>query len=390
MCDPTYTLLRWQDHDWPSNTDSLADQVFHNSIPDMEQNSISALYSDFRSPSRCAQRDLRNRKRQRILNPMFRTKHCAYHHHCLAFSRPHISSRQRRWRGVRAECTDDAYCERECAELEVRERIEYADLVALYHNHGHNATVIERLCPQPFGGVQSEEGGGDGDVQDWVSVSRTADTDAESEADSEARPEVIATQTWTLYLYAPVLAPSISPQPSHLTRQCDYGSETTFTFHRNATGIYELGYAHPNLLSSSSSTNPDPYGCTHLPLPLSCGCCSSNAGFFACSCADFPPDWRSPEERWRGNLIEWASGDVSRCMRLADQLHEVRQRGFGMSWRGGGGKDGRTPATRKGAANDVEEWTFIRAPRVKLGERPDWDVVSELSSTGSWRIVDVA
>jgi hypothetical protein len=382
MCDPTYTFLRWPHHDWPSDTLSLAERVLENDISDMERNSITALYSDYRSPSRSAQRDLRERKRQRILNPMFRTKHCAYHRDCLAFKENHLSSRRRRTRTVRRECTDDAYWERECAELDVRERVEYADLVTLYYNHGHNAAAIESLRPQLFGSMQSEEG----DAHEWVSVSLPADANAESDAQFEAEPEAITTQNWTIYLYPPLLTPVVSPQSSDFRPRCDYSSETTFAFHRNATGLWELGYANHHLLSSSA----DPYGCTQTPLPMSCGCCSANTGFFACSCAEFPEDWRSPAEPWQGALIQWGDNvNIEQHMRVADQLHEVRQRGFGLSWRGEAQAVWKRGKDETAQHTGCEEWTFLRVPRVKSGEKDDWDVVSSLSSTGSWRIVDV-
>lgn len=388
MCDSTYVLRRWHHHDWPSNTLSLTEQALENSFSDMNLNSISALYADFRSPSRSAQRDLWRRKKQRILNPMSRTKHCAYHRNCLAFSNPHISSRQCRWRSVRAECTSEAYWDRECAEHDVRERVESADLVKLYYNHGHNAAVIESLHPQPLESAQSEEGDEDGNVDEWVSIPRTADTASDSKSASdlhpEAEPEIKTTQNWTLYLHTPFPAPVGSPQPSRFTRSCDDTPETTFTFHRNATGIWELGFANPD----SSSPSADPHGCTQLPLPLSCDCCSANAGCFACSCADFPPDWRSPDEPWRGNLIAWADGDVVQRMQLVDSLHAVQARSFLLTWRGGAGQGVGDGVVKHGGS---EEWTFVRAPRGNGGGQDEgWDVVSELSSTGSWRVVDVA
>lgn len=377
MCDPTYLLRRWDHDGWPShwlsNWLSLSDRVLENSVSDMNLNSISALYADFRSPSRIAQRDKRKRKKQRMLNPMFRTKHCPYHRDCLAFSKPQMASRQCRWRDVRAECTSEAYWNRECAELDLREEMESADLVTLYYNHGHNAAAIEALRPQPLESAQSEEGDEDENLDEWVSIPPTSNTPS-SNLHPNPDPSITTPQTWTISLYPPI----ISPQPSYSA------PETTFTFHRNSTGIWELGFANPD----SSSSPSDPYGCTHLPLPLSCGCCSWTTGFFACSCADFPADWRSPEQPWRGSLIAWVGGDVVQRLRFADELQKVEVRGLLSSGRdgAGGGEGGNEGVRYRGS----EEWTFVRAPRAKKGSDGDWDVVSELSSTGSWRVVDVA
>lgn len=141
-----------------------------------------------------------------MLNPMFRSKHCAYHGDCLLYAKPRLSNRRRRWRGVRAECTDEAYWDRVCAELAHRERVECADFVTLYYDHGHNASVIERLLPRPFFSVQSEEDEAEGEEDGWVLVpsctaDRGADAEAthQSEAESEAGSEVITAQHWVLY-----------------------------------------------------------------------------------------------------------------------------------------------------------------------------------------------
>jgi hypothetical protein len=397
MCDPTFTLLRWPHHDWPSNTELIAAQVLDNDISDMNRNSIAGLYSDFRSLSRSAHRDVWKRKKQRVLNPIFRSKHCAYHRDCLAFSRPHLSSRRRRWRSVSDECTEDAYWERECAELEVRERMEYADAVTLYYNHGCNAEVIERLRPSVADYREGSGGDEDDDAlagtlpaaQEWVSVYLD---EAEPEPQHEAEYEVYSTGLWEICLYpAPHSTPvtTLQKEVSNLPSK-DAGHHailsTAFTYHRNLTGVWELGYMDADL------NNPleDPYGCTQLPLMLDCGCCSFNAGFFACSCAEFPKDWRNPEEPWQGILMDMVSDEVVQSMRLADTLHVVKQQGFKFSWR----RESQASMSH-GVRNEskqhvgCEEWTFVRPPQVMPEEKEDWDVVSELSSTGSWRVVDV-
>ncbi|KAF3038552.1 hypothetical protein E8E11_003155 [Didymella keratinophila] len=393
MCDPTYTLLRWPDHDWPRNTEFLASQVLDNDISDMKLNSIAALYSDFRSPSRSAQRDLWKRKKGRMLNPMFRSKHCAYHHDCLAFSKPHLSSRRRRWRSVRDECTDDAYWSRECAELEVRERMKYADLVTLYYNYGRGAEVIERLRPRTVDDGSGEEGEKDDDAlaaaQEWVSV---IPDDAAPEAEHEAEPEVFHIGPWEICLYpAPRstttgLHTEVAGSPSKDAARRDCSFDTMFAYHRNLTGIWELGYINQWLVDSSA----DPYGCMQLPLMLDCGCCSFNTGLFACSCADFPSNWRSPEDPWQGPLLDCADrGEMVQRMQVADKLHKLKQLEFALSWRGSA-RDWKVEDEENSVRHaGCKEWAFIRAPRATSREKDDWDVVSELSSTGSWRFVDV-
>ena len=400
MCDPTYTFLRWPNHDWPSNTEVLAAQILDNNISDMNLNNIAALYSDFRSPSRSAQRDLWKRKKTRVLNPMFRSKHCAWHRDCLAFSKPHLSSRRRRWWGVRDECTEDAYWERDCAELEVRERMECADLVAGYYNHGSCAGVVERLRPSTVvDEAEGEEGEEDGDAlaaaqpaerpaeQEWVSVSLEG---TEIEAYYEAECELFTTGGWEIGLYPAPSTPTaphkkVSDSPSQDAGRNDYHSATHFTYHRNLSGIWELGYINEWTVNSSA----DPYGCTQLPLMLDCGCCSFNTGFFACSCADFPSDWRSPEDPWQGSLTDVGGDEVLQHMQITDKLRELKLRGFAFSWRSRAPRehviDEKSSVQRRGG----EEWTFVRAPRATEREKNDWDVVSELSSTGSWRLVDV-
>ncbi|KAF3041373.1 hypothetical protein E8E12_008862 [Didymella heteroderae] len=377
MSDPTYILRHYHD-DCASNALSLADQ-----ISDLELNSTSALYSDLRSHTRSQHHE--RRKRQCILNPMFRTKHCPYHRDCLVFSKRHISNRHRRTRAVRAECTDEAYWDREGAELEHRERMEHADLVTLYYNHGHNAAVIERLRPHPFEGAQDDDDRNI-DAHERSSVSVDAHADAE--------PDVITAGSWTLHLY-----PSTTPgrtvsddeateKPSEYAGRC-VSASTAFTYHLNSSGIWELGFANQD----PADTLSDPYGCTQRPLAMDCGCCSFNTGFFACSCADIPTEWRSPEEHWRGSLARWIRDKTSEQMWLADEAHEIKRperRGLESRL---DESDVERGLAKQGRG---EPWTWILARRedllelAKQREGEEWDVVSPLSSTGSWRLVDVS
>jgi hypothetical protein len=371
MCDPTL-VIRWGNDDyWPSDwyETPLAFQ-----ISGMERNDISALYSDFRSPSRSARHHLR--RRQQVLNPIQRNKHCD--HTCLPYSKRHPSGRRRRWGAVEVECTEDSYWDKECAELNYREQYMASDPVTLYYNHGRNAAVIESLRPKPEDFADEAE---QDDAQDWVSV-------LGSNA-AEAKVQVVRSRDWTLHVYSPSVC---MPSETHnstlvpaLLGRC-VGDETTFTFHRNASGLWELGYANQWLVDAST----DPHGCTQLPLAIECGCCSSNRGFFPCSCSAFPAGWRSPEDNWQGGLMEWISEAVEQRISLLDETDEPKRQGIGFEL-----------ASYQAAADEHDvggglvdkgrgsEWTFVRTPRAKQTDSEEWDVVSSLSSTGSWRVVDV-
>lgn len=267
-----------------------------------------------------------------------------------------------------------AYWDKECAELEHRERIEYSDLVTLYYNHGHNSKVIEGLRPKSHDCGGEEE---DGDVSDWVEVS--------TNTYPSSQVSIISTPSWIIYLYPPYYKLADSELKSSDTGCCVW-PETTFTYHLNLTGIWELGYANQHLIDVSA----DSLGCTQLPLALDCGCCSFNSGVHACHCADFLAWWRSPEEDWRGSIAEWMGGEVWDAMEYADAFQE-RMRDCEGVWNGAavaadktGGED-----EEENRVESCEEWTFVRGPRAEKRDGEGWDIVSALSSTGSWRIIDV-
>lgn len=126
-----------------------------------------------------------------------------------------------------------------------------------------------------------------------------------------------------------------------------------------------------------------------------CGCCSFTQGMKPCFCASFPSDWRSPKEHWRGSLMDWMNGDVVQRIWLTGSFQDVTQQEFEVEWLSHDQSIGEAAERRSMGEGSCEQWTFIRsrlaplAPDVKRRIAVEWDIVSCLSSIGSWRIIDV-
>lgn len=335
MDDKPLVLIHWRDA-WSDDSLSLAE-----AIQGMQLNDIASLYRDFRSPSRGAHQLLRKGRR-----PKQRRHHCNWLVHC----RPGFSRRLHQKERLMGECTEEAYWDELDAELAHYERLEMKDPVQLYYDHGSNAAALDSIHPE-YPPAKEEESELNGQV--WHSLPTQPETREE--------PQTITTPVWTLYLYRHVSNPTpSSPRSFHAS---------SFTWHRNATGVWELGDAHPHPKDAAS----DPYGCTNSPLGG-----TYNFGVHACSCAEFPNWWRLPEETWRGALLDLVGGDGLEELVYADARHECAR------------KEGGTVTTSLTAQGEAmrnrDEWTFVR-PRKDVVEQ--WDVISVLSSTGSWRLVDV-
>jgi hypothetical protein len=137
----------------------------------------------------------------------------------------------------------------------------------------------------------------------------------------------------------------------------------------------------------------DELGCKQGP--LMCMCCWSGRDY-DCACAEFTDDEPSPEDPVQGALVKWMRRGACDVMAGADAKYETVREWVGeCSVADDDDDDDETMTYDKsghvgpadGAREVMREWTFIRpAPRAAS---PDWDLVSTLSSTGSWRIVDV-
>lgn len=349
-------VLRHYQDDCASLNMSVAQQV-----EGMEANSITGYYTDLRSPSRAHHQHLRKHRA-----PTPRWKRC--HRDCPTYSRCHMSSPRRRTRQLQAECNDEAYWDKRVVKLDYCERLEFMDPVQAYYEYGHNAQAMESL--RPTNNAEEEEKKVDG--HDWIDVS--SDTDLDSEV------EVITTPSWTLYLYDP------TNSNSHSLIAGDGFVEfeaCTFTWHRNASGCWELGYANQYMVDE----DVDPYGCKQAPIPLSCHCCSYNFGVYACSCKFFPSSWPSPEDQQRCHLLDWMDHGAWDAMDRADAVFAAT-REVEREW----SSASHQPQKKlMGKAECGGEWTFVRSAQASRSraEEGEWDLVSSLSSTGSWRVVDV-
>ncbi|KAF2623825.1 hypothetical protein BU25DRAFT_167606 [Macroventuria anomochaeta] len=276
MEEPTTVLRHYQDNCSSLNL-SLARQV-----EGMEQAEPNKSYLDLRSASRARYHHLR--KRQSLT---LRWKHC--HLDCPAYEHRHLSSRHRRMKKWKEECNEEAYWDERIVRLEHKESLEFMDPVQAYYNHGHNTTAIESLRPTKY--VEEEEAGG----HDWV--------DVDDSPDDALEVEVITSPSWALSLHPP---PQSNSSPFPVAGRCVWG-ESTFTWHRNTSGYWELGYANQYMVDEMV----DPYGCRQTPLPLSCHCCSPNFGIHVCSCTEFDEHEPSPEDQQRCHLMEWLTSPLS-------------------------------------------------------------------------------
>lgn len=359
------TLLRYQDT-CPSRYLSLASQ-----IQAMQANDLASQYSDFRSPSRARQQAFR---KQRACT----TRRTRCSGRCDICSPPHLHNRRRRLRAHVEECNDEAYWDERLARLDHDERIMYADVVQRYYDHGHNAMEIEALRPSSDSSSSS-----DTDSQDELAACLIFPT--------SSTPPL---PPWTFITLDDPKTP-YSPFPPT-------PSDCTFTWHRNMTGIWELGYAasmhgipppdDDDDKKAHEDETQDPYGCSLSPLPFACLCCSPDFGAYACSCADFSADWRAPDGALKLRVVDLMEEGVWGAVIGADELHAA---GWAeMVWRGesGEGEEGVGVAHEtRGKRTRITEWTFVHTALCAgdAGQGEEWDVISELSSTGSWRVVDV-
>lgn len=368
MDDQPLTLLRCRP-DYPANPLSYPSQT-----QDLQLLDCASLYFDFRSPARAAHQHFRKRRspKQRL-----RESHTLKKPHQPVRPLGH-PSHQCNPNPSRGQCTkkhrdpdlsDEAYWDKLAAEWRFEEQRQMMDPVQLYYNFGHGAVEIESLRPAPLT-VEEEEM----ETEGWVDVSlplSSSPSSPEAEAEGEREREgedvqTVETPLWTLSIPQP---PSpLSEEPRNTSHTC------TFTYHRNASGLWELGYAAPHYVPN-----------TCAPSVLLVACTLSNPGARECSCAEFEAvdGWRAPDEVWRGRLVEWMSEDEGAELGYADARYacdmQERRRA---EWQT---KD--SEAAKRGGGLK-SEWVLVRQTRSRGGWEAEWDVVSEVSSTGSWRVVD--
>ena len=363
MEEPTFVLLRFHD-----SCASLNLSLIHQ-VEGMKYNSPNTSYADLRSPSRARHHSLRKRQ-----TPTPRWKRC--HPDCIAYEHLHLSSRHRRMKEYRKACSDSLYQDKTVVEQEHTEFLSSADPIRLYYDFGHNAPAMNSLRPSPTTNAL------DASFALW----RHSDADA---------PEKVINEPWTLYLYS---FRSCTPL---LDRSWLAGGDCTFTWHRNYSGCWELGHASqsfdPNRCTGTEGAEEmermgeenDGFGC--MQAPLMCMCCLSGRDY-DCACAEFTDHEPSPEDCVQGALVEWMRRGACDVMAGADAEYEAMRQWVGEC--SVADRDGTTEYDKSGAVGPADgaceamrEWTFIRP--ASRAASPDWDLVSMVSSTGSWRVVDV-
>ena len=369
MDDQPLTLLRCRP-DYPANPLSYPSQ-----IQDLQLLDCASLYFDFRSPARAAHQHFRKRRspKQRLREsytskkphqPVRPLSHPAHQYN------PSPSSGQRTKKHRDPDLSDEAYWDKLAAEWRFEEQRQMMDPVQLYYNFGHGAVKIESLRPAPLTVEEDKM-----DAEGWTDVSlppssslSSPEAELEREREGEREDEqMIETPLWTL---------SIPQPPFPLSEESWNTSYTcTFTYHRNASGLWELGYAAPHYVPN-----------TCAPSVLLVSCTLSNSGARDCSCAEFEEvdGWRAPDEVWRGRLVEWMGGEGGEELGYADaryacDMQERRRAGWQK-------KD--SEAAKRGCGRLASEWALVRQTRSRGDWEAEWDVVSEVSSTGSWRVVD--
>ncbi|KAG9204378.1 hypothetical protein G6514_000834 [Epicoccum nigrum] len=355
--------------DYPANPLSYPSQ-----IQDMQLVDFESLYADFRSPSRAARQRLRKRRspKQHLGEP--RTRKLP-HRPLRPLSHP---VHQYNLNPNRGQCTkkhrdpdlnDEAYWDKLAAEWRVEEQRQMMDPVQLYYNFGHGAAGIESLRPAPYTAEEEET-----DTEGWADVSlrpSSSSSSASPEAEAEAEGEdthTVETPLWKLFIPQP--SSPLSTEPWNTSYTC------TFTYHRNASGLWELGYAAPHYVPNICS-----------PSVLLVACTLSNAGARECSCAEFEDvdGWRAPDEVWRGSLVEWMSEEEGEELEYADARYACDTR---EDRRADSSQKRDLESAKRGSGGLKSEWALVRRTRSPSACEAEWDVVSEVSSTGSWRVVD--
>ena len=289
MDDQPLTLLPCRP-DYPANPLSYPSQT-----QDLQLLDCASLYFDFRSPARAAHQHLRKRRspKQRLREshtskkshqPVRPLSHPAHQYNPIPSSGQCIKKHRD------PDLSDEAYWDKLAAEWRFEEQRQMMDPVQLYYNFGHGAAGIESLRPAP---LTVEEG--ETDADGWTDISLPLSSPSSSPEVQEGEGEdvqTIETPLWTLSIPQP--PSSLSPSPRNTSYTC------TFTYHRNASGLWELGYAAPHYVPN-----------TCAPSVLLVACTLSNAGARECSCAEFEEvdGWRAPDEVWRGRLVEWMGGE---------------------------------------------------------------------------------
>ena len=372
--------------------DPPAPWTLENQMLDVEYVEPNKSYLDLRSASRSLHHERRRRQ-----PPTPRSKHC--HTDCLAYEKRHLFSRRRRRRVFEEEGREEAYWDKECAELDHKEFLEFADPVRLYYDFGHNAAYMESLrfttivCVEPSATSPDTDVVGAADLcrpeeKTDENVNELRKVNLHSSSSSTSLFESVWTDTnidvpqgnANKLLWAPYL---LSGSGSR------FGwSEFTMTWHRNACGVWELGYADQGVFDTECGRNDeDPYGCKQGP--FTCMCCWHGRNF-DCSCSHFEglEDW-DPEAQASSSLLSFLDFRTLETMKLADATFEFQQ-GYEAVLAVRESEKIKETFTNRGEEYEVmglKEWTFTRTAARPLS--PDWDVVSTLSSTGSWRVVGV-
>jgi hypothetical protein len=362
MDDQPLTLLPCRP-DYPGNPLSYPSQ-----IQDMQLIDFESLYTDFRSPARAARHHLRKRRSLKQ-HPGEARKPKLPHRPLSPLSHP---VHQYNLNPSRGQCTkkhrdpdlnDEAYWDKLAAEWRIEEQRQMMDPAQLYYNFGHGAAGMESLRPAPCPLAEEEI-----DAEGWADVSLPPSSFPSSPEGEGDDIHTVETPLWTL---------SIPQSPFPLSTESWNTSHTcTFTYHRNASGLWELGYAAPPYVPNTCS-----------PSVLLVACTLSNAGARECSCAEFEEldGWRAPDEAWRESLVEWMSKEEGEELGYADARYasdaQERRRVYSRQKRD-------SEAAERGGARLKSEWALVRQTNSLSDREAEWDVVSEVSSTGSWRVVD--
>ncbi|KAJ4326260.1 hypothetical protein N0V94_000207 [Neodidymelliopsis sp. IMI 364377] len=379
MEEPTLILRRYRDDEvYPTPENRLNDG--------MELDGAGNPCLDLRSSSRDIQQRFRKRR-----TPTTRWKRCrndseAYSHR--------NNTRSHRRRAFEIEVTIDPFNTCLQDEWSANEHhdflVDYSNPIRLYYDFGYDAAVFESIRPTVHNPSATRDN--DEEVQIGETFTRWAQrritemrlvkesrlkSKQQQQQHTETTLPTTSADTHAHYLLRQAWDPRKPPRRHRPANHSPFPqitgftwfSEYTFTWHRNASGCWELGFGDQCRLWEPRD-GKDEYGCRQNPL---LDCCLFSHVRYACSCAEFGEDERSPEDVPVCSLMEFVSDEIwCALMRYDDDAV--------------GGVD---PAADDGG----DEWTFISSANTTRSlshsqNGAEWDLVSTWSgSFVSWDIL---